>query len=83
MKEGVYYVAFRKKDGQNLISKNQILRSKCELDANKNHLLSKLLILLGAMCSAILKQWELRFLFRASMKQRKRKFLGQFHPQKL
>ena len=31
------------------------------------------------MLSAILKQWEPRFLFRFSMVQRKRKFLGAFH----
>ena len=81
MKGGVYDVAFRKIKifkswSQKVKSQDQSVKlALIELTCYQN-----CLTCLGAMISPILKRWEQRFLFKTTMKKRKRRFLGPFHP---
>ena len=81
MKGGVYDVAFRKIKivkswSQKVKSQDQSVKlALIELTCYQN-----CLTCLGAMISPILKRWEQRFLLKTTMKKRKRRFLGPFHP---
>ena len=77
----VYDVAFRKKKvvktwSQKIKSQDQSLKlAPIELTRYQNCLTCP-----GALSSPILKRWYQRFPFKSSMKKRKRRFLGSFHP---